>query len=490
MRGLVGVGERPKLPVTFFVLVAVSVAIGIYAGSKAAFQFKTMFYALILSNVLIAAYLLLIKNVTYGILVYLYSLTFLNFYWRIVLPGRWPDLDIPRLVFVFLWLVFLLEVALGVRKLLPRTKIEIAMLFVVAAVILSMSTNGRVQIRQLLNGFAIPYAMFVVSKNVFRTEKEINRLIYLLAVPLSIYFPVNHMFEHYRLHQFVFPRYILSPQIAGQEIYWGQRTMGVFLQPSATGMAMVSIFVLSLYGLSKSKRALSKIVAAFITMLTPVAVFFTYTRSVYLGFFMAMTILALFSRRMKIYGIIIISMIFLGILANWDNVKTENRAAGGLATKHTVQSRLVLYQAGLAMFQDHPFRGVGFMRFQDEALPYVRQVRTTLLGYREAWMGKNLNMHNHFLNMLIEVGLIGFVPLVLVYYFTFRILIPARKRPTPAYDSDFVVAVWAVFAQYLSNAMFMEPRFFEFMNVLPFMLAAIIIGGQQRLRLYGKQAFE
>ncbi len=490
MRALVTAREARKLPITFFILIALSVFIGAYAGSKAALQFKTLFYGLVLSNVLVAAYLLLIKDMSYGILVYLYSLTFLNFYWRIVLPGKWPDLDIPRLVFVFLWLIFLLEVGLGVRRLLPRTNAEIAMLGVVIAIVISMSTNGVVQIRQLLNGFAIPYAVFVVAKNIFRTEKDINKLVYLVAVPISIYFPVNHIFEHYRMTQFVFPRYILSPQVAGQEIFWGGRTMGVFLQPSATGMATVSIFVLSLYGLSKRGGALAKIVAMIITLLTPVGVFFTYTRSVYLGFFMAMLGLAIFSRKMKIYAIVIITMIILGILANWSNIKTEKREVGGLATKHTVQSRLVLYQASLSMFLDHPFRGVGFKRFQEKALPYIRRVRTTFLGYRESWMGKNLNMHNHFLNTLNEVGLMGFIPLVLVYYFIFKILIPARRRPTPAYDSDFVVAVWAIFAQYISNAMFMEPRFFEFMNVFPFMMAGIVIGGQQRLKLYGKQAFE
>jgi hypothetical protein len=33
--------------------------------------------------------------------------------------------------------------------------------------------------------------------------------------------------------------------------------------------------------------------------------------------------------------------------------------------------------------------------------------------------------------------------------------------------------------------MSMEPRFYEFMNVLPFMLAGIIIGGYQRTMLHG-----
>jgi len=47
------------------------------------------------------------------------------------------------------------------------------------------------------------------------------------------------------------------------------------------------------------------------------------------------------------------------------------------------------------------------------------------------------------------------------------------------------VVVMGVFAQFLSNAMFMEPRWFEFMNVLPFFLGGIVVGGYQRATLPG-----
>jgi O-antigen ligase len=477
--------ERNKQHVMLAALVAVSAFIGITAGLRAAFDFKIMFYGLVLSNVLIVSYMLLIRNMTYGLLLYLYSLTFFNFYWRIVLPGRWPDLDLPRLIFVFIWLVFLIEMVMGARKVLPHTKIEMLMLGLVAAIIISMLTNGSISIRKLLNGFAIPFAVFIIAKNVFSSRQNIDRFIHWFAIPLSIYFPINHMFEHYRMTQFVFPRYILSPTVADMTVFWGARTMGVFLQPAATGMAMVSIFVLSLYGLSRLRGALPRIASVFITVLTPVAVFFSYTRSVYLGFASAMIMLLIFSRRLKIYAVVIILAIALGVMANWSNVITEDRAAGGLATKHTAIGRLTLFTAAMNMFTDHPFVGVGFMNFQDHAEPYVGQVRTTLLGYRESWIGRNINMHNHFLNVLTEVGLMGFVPMALVFYFLFRIMFKARSLGCEIYDSDFVVCVWAVFAQYLSNASFMDPGFYEFMNTLPFLLAGIIVGGYQRKMLQG-----
>lgn len=469
-------------------LIAISAFIGIIAGVRSSFQFRTMFYVLTLTNLMVAAYLLLLKDITFGIIVYLYALTFLNFYWRIVIPGHWPDLDLPRLVFVFIWILFLLELSMGSRRLLPRTTIEVMMLALVIAVIISMLTNGSVRIRKLLNGFAVPFAMFVVAKHVFGSRRNVDRLLYWFAVPLSVYFPVNHMFEHYRIDQLVFPRYILNPEVAGRIVEHGERTTGTFLQASATGLAMVACFVLSLHALSKVRGVLARLMMLFLTALTPVAIFFSYTRSVYLGFFSAMIVLLIFSRKLKVYALIIILAIGLGVLGNWGNVTTEDRAAGGLATKVTVVSRLAHVSASLRMFADHPFFGVGFLNFQEAAKPYVGGVRTTIFGYRESWVGKGVNLHNHFLNVLTEIGLMGFVPLVLIFYFLFRVLFRSRSIKSEIYDPDFVVCTWAIFAQYLSSSNFMDPAFYEFMNVLPFMLAGIVVGGYQRIMLQRSNA--
>jgi O-antigen ligase len=485
LKALVQRAEGFKAPVMFIVLAVLSMAIGVLAGSRASFDFKTFFYTVVLSNVLVIAYLLLIKNMAYGVLIYLYSLIFLNYYWRIVIPGTWPDIDIPRLVFVFIWVIFLLEIAVGGRRLLPRTRIEPVMMAMVAAILISMNTNGQVFIRQMLNGFAIPYAMFIIAKNVFTTRDGLTKFLRWLSIPLSIYFPVNHMFEHYRITALVFPKFILNPAISGREVFWGERTMGVFLQPSVTGMAMVSMFVLSLYSLSRMRGAVARILPWFLTGVTPVAVFFSYTRSVYLGFFFAMMALILFSRKLKVYALVIVVAIALGVMGNWSNVTSEDRSAGGIGTKSTAIGRLTLLQASMSMFVDRPLFGVGFQNFRKYAEPYVRQVRTTVLGYRESWIGKGISQHNHFLSILTETGLMGVIPLLLVWFFVLQGVIRARSATSVMYDSDFVVVVLAVFAQYLTASMFMEPRWFEFMNTLPYLLAGIVVGGYQRATLPG-----
>jgi O-antigen ligase len=389
-------------------------------------------------------------------------------------------------MFVFVWFVILLETTVGGKRLLPRTTTETAMVALLLAIIAVMLTRGMLVIRQFLNGYAIPFAMFVCAKNSFNTRKEVQRFLLWLAVPLSIYFPMNAFFEHYSLDQFVFPRYILSPVISGVVIEWHGRAMGPFLQPVATGTAMTAMYVLSMYRLSSVRGFLSKAIRFFITVITPPAIFFTYTRSVYMGFFVALMIMLFSSRKQRLVALMVILAVSIGVLGNWSAITSEDREAGGMATKSTAQSRLVLIDVSLKMFADRPFVGVGLARFLDYSPEYVKTVRTTFLGYREHWIGQSVNQHNHFLSVLTEIGLIGFVPLMIIYFTLFRTLRKAYYVEAENYDKELVVCVWAIWAAHMVNVMFIEPRFFEFMNAFPYICAGIIVGGYQRAKL--KQA--
>jgi hypothetical protein len=466
-----------------FICVALSILIGVLAGYKAPMTVMTMFYLIILTNAIMFAYLLILKNVTYGIIIYLYSLIFFNLYWRVALPGRVPDLDIPRLVFAFMWLIFLFEIGLGRRRLLPRTRVEIAMLVMLIALLFSMLFVGERHIRNLLNGFAIPYAMFVMGKNAFADRKYVDRLLYWFAVPLALYFPMNHIFEHYGVKRFVFPRYILDPVVAGKAVHWGERTLGAFLQPVATGLSMIVVFVLALHALSRLKGLLPRVYSWFLTFLTPFSIFLIYSRGAYSGFVMAMLTLLLFSKRLKLHAFIILLAAGLAVMANWENVKTDDRRAGGVADVGTAKGRLVLLEASARMFLDRPFFGVGFRKFQTYSPAYVRLVRSTFLGMKEGTGASRAGQHNHFLNTMTELGLFGLVPEVLLFLLVFQMVFKARKTHDDTIDHDFAVGAFAIFLAYLTVGTFMEPRFYEFMNTIPFMVAGIAVGSYQRKTL-------
>ncbi|MFZ1947442.1 MAG: O-antigen ligase family protein, partial [bacterium] len=402
-------------------------------------------------------------------------------YWRIVIPGLWPDLDIPRMMFIFVWLIFLLEILVGKRRLLPNTASGIAMMVVIVAFILSMILASRIAIRQLLNGYVIPFAMFAIAKNVFPDKRTVDKFVLWFSLPLSFYFTATAILEHYRVTALIFPRYIGRAMIGEVEVIdYGTRAMGTFLQPAATGYAIVATYVLSLQALSQMKSRLAQLYSLLLTVAAAIGVFFTYTRSVYVAFLAAMLTLLLMSRRRRVIALVLLIGMGLAVMGNWSNVTGTKRETGGVGEVSTAKTRLVLAQASMLMFFDHPFFGVGFTCFMQKAGPYIGQIRTTLLGYREAWQGTVTNQHNQLLSILIEIGLIGFIPFVLLYYFMIRDLARARKRLGANYDHETLVSVWAILLAYMAVNMFIEPRFYEFMNVLPYMFVGMVTGGLQR----------
>ncbi len=478
--------DQFKRPAIFVAVIAASAGIGAAVGSKVVIQMTSFFYWLLFANVLLVAYLLS-KHMIYSVLIYFYSLVYFNYYWRFILPGQLPDFDIPRLIYTFMWMVFLMEIGMGNQTLLPRTRIELPMLALVIVIIISMAAHPQwpLPMRQLLNGYVIPYSAFVLSKNLLSSKNSLEKLVKYFAIPVSIYFPLNQMFEHFHIDKLIFPPYILNPGSVGAFSYFevSGRAMGVFLHPSATAFGMVATYLLTLWYATRSNSKILKICAIVLTVLVPPAVFFSYTRSAYAAFFSSMLVLALMSRRMRIFGIAVIVAAVLGVLGNWENIKTEKREVGGIAIKETAQSRLAhVYVIG-NMFLDHPFTGVGFEKFKDVSRPYLREVRRTILGYRAAGVGMHLRVHNHFLSTVVEMGLPGLVCIALIYFFLVKYLLKARNRPCAVYDHDFVVTVLAVFANWFTISMFIETRFFEFVNTFNMTLAGIVIGAQQKMDL-------
>jgi hypothetical protein len=467
------------------VFVSVSVFVGLGIGYTANLDAASFFRGVVLANVVLAGYLVLVRNIIGGIIIYLYALVLFNYYWRIVTPGLLPDLDMPRLMFLFVWLLFLLEVLFGRRRLLPGGVIGVLMLLVMTAFALSMLTLGKPVVRNLLNGFVVPYAMFALCKNVFTDKRWVDRFIFWLSVPLALYFPATSILEHYRVYSLIFPRYISTVTLGTGEVAanWGGRSMGTFIQPAVTGCAMVMIFFIALYSLSRRKGAFAKLYSVLLFLITPVGVFFTYTRSAYLGFVGGLIIIVLFMRKIRLPVFLLLVAMGLAVMGNWTNIKTADRESGGVGDVETAQARMVILSASVRMFMDRPVFGCGAGRFMEEAEPYVQQVTRTVLGYREIGMGLATNQHNQFSGILAETGLVGFVPFVLLYVFLIRLLGKARSVRAEEYDSEFVVLVWAVLWAYVSVIMFIEPRWFEFMNALPFMFMGIVAGGYERATL-------
>lgn len=463
------------------ILAIVALAAAAFAAG-ASMDVSILVMALGLFNVGVLVILLLSRDITWGFLFYLTSVIFFQTGFWIRL-GSFPDLYPARVASILLYLVFLIQILVGMRRVPAFGRIEKAMIIFLVVLFISVVTSGqKPRWLLLMRGYVYPFIFFYFARAVINQEKQIRLVMGYLAV-LGIYFGVMGIFEKMGWYGLVFPKIIVDPNVeVGGLARLGFRVRGIFLHPAILGCVMTMAFFAAWYSLSRQRGMLPKITKVALLLVTPPTIFFTQTRSVYVGFLGALLVGAIWSKLLRpiCVGLILAGM--LGVFLNWENLGTEDREKGGLATMSTVDHRIVLACEAADVFLDHPFFGCGFMNFQDVAVDYRKPRDVPFFGHIDVGVGGETVPHNIFVTIIAEQGLLGIIPYFLIYFFVWRASVKSyRELPQEGTVSrDFVVCVWCAIAGYFINAMFIEMRYFEYVNVLFFFLIGSMIGMSDR----------
>lgn len=438
--------------------------------------------ALGLFNVGVAAFLLLRHDLTWGFLFYLTAVIFFQTGFWFRLPG-FPDLYPARIAAIILYLVFLIQCLTSMRHVPGFTRIEQSMIVFLVVLLISVSTAGRTPHWLLLiRGYVLPFLFYFFARVVVSREKQVN-LVMAYLVLLGLYLGVMGIFEKLKWYEFVFPKFIVDPTLADEGLTrLGYRVRGIFVHPAVLGTVMTMGFFPAWLYLDRRGGVTSRLLQVALLLVTPTTIFFTQTRSVYLGFLVALLIAIVTSRRFRPLATSIVLGGMLAVFLNWSNVTSEDRDVGGLAVMETVHYRIEIAYEAAEIFLNSPFVGCGFMNFPDEALKHRKPRDVPLFGHIDVGVGGRSVLHNMLITVFVELGVLGLVPYLLVYWFIFVVSLRAyRELPDRRIVSpDFVVCVWCAMAAYFVNAMFLELRYFEYVNVLYFFLMGSMVGMYER----------
>lgn len=418
-------------------------------------------------------FLLINKDFTLGIYIWLLSILFFRFEGIILSGSILPDISMERFLFVVLLGMFILEAVFGKHKVFRWTLTEYSMsLFLLLAVISMVSSGmiikegGRLKIGELLTGYIFPFFMFFISQSVYdRPEKREGLIKFLILA--GIYLGITAMFEHFNIDKFVFPKYIMNP---GFGIHFG-RARGPFCQAAVNGTVLGFGLCSSLYFLLEHKRKNIWIALSFLLLaLLPVAIFFTYTRAVWLASALSFTlVLSFVFKEKRALFISILVILCAGALIAMPLILSGNTAANAfdrIYDHSPIDDRLNLYTVYLKMFKEHPFFGVGFDRFSEVAPDYYGNVNSVLFRY------ERLSPHDTFSNILGEMGISG---ALLILYIYFSIFFRSIKLYSNAPETrNMVVVFWGCAVVYIVNSIFIEMRYFEFVNSVFFIFAGVI----------------
>ncbi|MBI5591943.1 MAG: O-antigen ligase family protein [Deltaproteobacteria bacterium] len=389
------------------------------------------------------------------------------------------DITIERLLFIVILAVLGAGLFNGKVNLRSGVTIEMTMMVFVLICLISMSRTGFLRVSPyfpspwyvFITGYLFPFIVFIYAKNYIRDENHVLLILHALFF-FGIYLCLIAPFEYFNLRQFVFPRYINDPEISLLHL---ERARGPFLNAAFNGVGILIGFISGLHILEKKTGFTRVFYLALLLFFFP-AVFFTLTRSVYLGLLITLFIFLRWYKtsfsKWKLISLPLALVLIVGIV-NSPRLLSKERREGGVYQVEEVDIRLALLEKSYFLFSERPLMGIGLAQF----IP----ASTRSYKGRTAFVAEEAGaqfQHNHLLGIATELGLEGFIAyLVLIILILRRMTQLTGKLPESGImGRNLRVAIFAIWCVYLNNNLFVEPSNALFINAVPFLFAGLADG--------------
>jgi O-antigen ligase len=260
-------------------------------------------------------------------------------------------------------------------------------------------------------------------------------------------------------------------------LHWG-RSRGPFLQAAVNGTVLGMILPINLFlGMVAQLKPFWKRLNLFGSLLLPVAIYFTFTRACWLGAAISAGVMAIYFPKFRKLFIVLCAAGALLFAIRWTVNSISGQGSERLRDEAPVYYRIYLNDVSWRMFLERPLLGFGQDSFQDVSYHYFRKIKG--IPY---YALRGLAPHNTFLAILVELGIVGFIPLLAVFYFIFQSCRDYyRSRPRADHlNRGLVIMFGAATSTLIVNMLLIDMRYFAFPNSFFFLLAGAITGLQLR----------
>ncbi|MGH9106894.1 MAG: O-antigen ligase family protein [Acidimicrobiales bacterium] len=360
--------------------------------------------------------------------------------------GNWGLMGIPIPLDRVAFIVALVALALKGARRVSRRKLVLRPLHVAllgaatwcaVSGILAGTLVGHLGFFAYLDRFGIdPFLVFCLAPLFFGAPRQ-RKILLVGLIGIGLYLGWTGLMEGAHLYRFIFPRYIADPNVG---IQFG-RARGPILESTGDGFCTFTGAVAAAIGLHYWSSGWKRWVCYATMVLDVVTLFFTLTRSVWLGGFIAIVgvmLMARRTRRMLVPLLLVGAVSLTATLALAPHLRS--RAVGRTESQSPVWDRQNTDLAALRIIQEKPLTGVGWENFVNVSSNYMVQQP----GYPITGVG--IEVHNVFLSHAAELGVPGLALWLLGFLGAVRRGLWARRLPDgsdPYADPrDAELAVW------------------------------------------------
>jgi O-antigen ligase len=362
----------------------------------------------------------------------------------------------------------------------PLGKAEIVLLAFLAVLAAStFSHDWQVSNYQpaswLIVYYLMPAALYWIARGAKLSERHMLVVFAGFAL-FGVYLAVTSLAEYFGASWLVFPKYILTTAQDETAVFVG-RGRGPLLHPIGNGMLLAACLGSALMWWPRLRRAGQMALLA-VTSLLLAAIFFSLTRSVWMGGVLTLALivgLALpWKWRLPLLAGGLVALVLVAA-TQWENLLAFKRDKGASAeqTADSVELRPILAAVAWQMFLDRPLFGCGYAQYQTESPNYLSD-RTSGLVYERA---RGFSAHNVFLALLTEMGLVGLGLFVTLLIFWARDAWRLwRDAALPLWVRQQGLLLLVVLGTYCINGMFHDVSVAPLANMTIFFLAGITAG--------------
>jgi O-antigen ligase len=322
---------------------------------------------------------------------------------------------------------------------------------------------------RLIAAFWVPTALYVVARTAPIDQRQWRGMLVTLAA-LGTYLAFTAFAEIGKQWWAVFPRYIADPTLG---THFG-RARGPALNSASLGIMLTVCFWGAWLLAPRLHRAAQLAIFGLLGAMA-LAVFFTYTRSTWIGLAVGLVVIPLVQLPNQWRGILAVGVVMVGAFsfaALGERVTDLGRKDTDGSAEHSVYQRASFVYVSMRMFRDAPVFGHGFSRFYDKKMPYLADRSQQL----ELESLRNLDHHNTFLSVLVETGMVGLVLFAsLLATWTRAAWKLVSTTPAGSWQQGHGLLALAVLIAYASSALFHDLTLSATEHWLPFLVSGMSV---------------
>jgi O-antigen ligase len=250
------------------------------------------------------------------------------------------------------------------------------------------------------------------------------------------------------------------------------------ISPSPTAFMSHTIYsamiafgaILSLYNLITTDNKIFKLIFLFFYLSISINLFISDGRTGLVPFVFVQFILLIYIYRNKVkYTIVYLIAIFLLLYTSYNNIKSFNqRINHGYdnfrnAIEHknfnsSFGTRMAMIYIGLQIFKDNPFIGVGIKDNMDELINYANNIKEYDMNVVKQFY--KWHFHNQYIEILTQLGLIGLMLFLLIFYTLLKIKIEDNYLNTIK-----IIFVFSILFSIISSDLFHQRHYIHFIGL-------------------------